>query len=217
MVALEEDGYIGQPHTSAGRIPSNRGYRAYVNEMSAQGLPPRPDLAWIHGEYRRMARELDAALRTTSRLLARLTRYPAMLMSPGEPEPVFRSIRLAPVSATNVLLRYTTSDGGQHQRLLRLASPISAAALDAVSAALEQALLGQEISAADSLNHAALQAQVPQYAVPHDLLAFVQAVVTPARRAQVYVDGPRMPSPSPSSTAVKPSAPSSRPSTRRAQ
>lgn len=189
MVVLEEDGYIRQPHTSAGRVPSNRGYRAYVNEMSAEGLPPRPDLAWIHGEYRRMARELDAALRATSRLLARLTRYPAMLMSPSEPEPVFRSIRLSPVSATNVLLRYTTSDGGEHQRLLRLASPISAAALEAVSAALEHALLGHEISAADSLNHATLQAQVPQYTVPHDLLAFVQAVVTPARRAQVYVDG----------------------------
>jgi heat-inducible transcriptional repressor len=189
MAVLEDAGYIRQPHTSAGRVPANKGYRAYVDRVMSEGLPARPDLAWVHGEYRRMARELDTAYRATSRLLSRLTRYPAMVMTPGEPEPTFTMIRMSPVSATNVLLRYATSDGEHHQHLVRLSQPVPAAVIEAISGVLERALTGHAISDVDGLTARTLQEQLPGVAVPEDLLAFVQTVVTSPRRAEVYVDG----------------------------
>jgi transcriptional regulator of heat shock response len=83
MAALEDMGYLAQPHTSAGRIPTDRGYRYYVD-----CLPSRPSLTdrqqrVVTSFFGHPPDEVDEALRRTAMLLSKLTRYGAVTQPPG--------------------------------------------------------------------------------------------------------------------------------------
>ena len=87
MAVLEQDGYLFQPHASAGRVPTDKGYRFFVDSLSgpaplaaAQSELVRLFFARTHGELERMLAE-------TSGLLSRLTDYAAVVVAPSAPEP----------------------------------------------------------------------------------------------------------------------------------
>src|SRR5437660_4221509 len=75
MAVLEHDGYLAQPHTSAGRIPTDKGYRAFVDELAEPGQLAAPQRQLVRDFFTRAHGELEEMLQDTSRLLARLTDY----------------------------------------------------------------------------------------------------------------------------------------------
>ena len=84
LSVLEDGGYIAQPHTSAGRIPTDAGYRAFVDNLLARAsAPDEARYGAVVEELRRSATELDALLERTSAALARLTDCLSIVLAPS--------------------------------------------------------------------------------------------------------------------------------------
>ncbi len=134
MAVLEEQGFIMQPHTSAGRIPTDKGYRLFVDRLSTvkpmSSAERRAIETFLAGAY-----SLDDVVTRTVRLLAQLTRQVAVVQYPSLTRLAVRHIELVPLSETRVLLVLITDTGRVEQVAVELpgtASPDSVAHLRAV-------------------------------------------------------------------------------------
>jgi len=117
MAVLEDEGYIAQPHTSAGRVPTDKGYRLFVDRLSTvKPLSPaekRAIQSLLDG-----AVDLDDVVDRTVRLLAQLTRQVALVQYPSLSRSTVRHIELVPVGAGRLLLVLITNTGRVEQRLV---------------------------------------------------------------------------------------------------
>ena len=103
MSALERAGYLGHPHTSAGRVPTDQGYRAYVDElMDVTGLSPT-EARLLRESVRRRLGDLDATARTTSRLLGSLAQLLGVVVTPQLSTGVLERVDVVPLSSQRVL------------------------------------------------------------------------------------------------------------------
>jgi len=125
MAALERDGYLAQPHTSAGRIPTDKGYRFFVDHLGRPGtLGPherhevRRFFAHVHGE-------VEDLLGRTSGLLASLTDYAAVVVGPRHESATIRSVQLVGLSPRLALLVVVLSDGAVEKRAVDLPADTS--------------------------------------------------------------------------------------------
>jgi heat-inducible transcriptional repressor len=94
MAELEAGGYLVQPHTSAGRVPSDAGYRTYVDQLMEPEALPAEDARRIADEFRAAGRELDGVIEQTTRLLGRLSQSVALAVAPRRDAHAFRHIQL---------------------------------------------------------------------------------------------------------------------------
>nr|WP_197430277.1 heat-inducible transcriptional repressor HrcA [Auraticoccus cholistanensis] len=119
MAALEEEGYITQPHTSAGRIPTDKGYRLFIDRLA--GVKPlSPAERRAISTFLSGALDLDDVVGRTVRLLAQVTRQVAIVQYPVLSSESLRHIELVSLSADRVLAIVITSTGKVHQRSVDL-------------------------------------------------------------------------------------------------
>ncbi|MEV0662018.1 heat-inducible transcriptional repressor HrcA [Actinomadura luteofluorescens] len=117
MAVLEEQGYIAQPHTSAGRVPTDKGYRLFVDRLST--IKPlsiaerRAIETFLSGAY-----DLDDVVGRTVRLLAQLTRQVAVVQYPSLTRSAVRHVELVPVAEGRLLLVLITNTGRVEQRVI---------------------------------------------------------------------------------------------------
>lgn len=189
MVVLERSGYLHQPHTSAGRVPLDVAYRLFVNHLKQQSLQPPYDDAAFKREYRRIGREAHQIIRHTTRLLARMTSHPALVMSPAPTEPTIASLKLQPVSTHSVLLTYTLADGERREHLLRIEEKVTAAQVAAVSEALQRLVTGKSVSHLSRLSSSDLQACMKEQPLQAGLLQALCAAAAADDTTAVYVEG----------------------------
>jgi len=124
MVVLEHEGYIVKPHTSAGRVPTDRGYRYYIDHLSAGSLRPTGH-ARVEQFFATFHLELDRMLKQTSELLADVAHYPAVVVGPPVQGQTLRDAHLLAVGPDSVLLVLVTERGRVAQSLLRLGTPVA--------------------------------------------------------------------------------------------
>lgn len=181
MVRLEERGYLDQPHTSAGRVPLSPAYRLYVNELRTSGGRLDRDITWIQGELRRVAGRPEVALRLGSAILSRITRYPAIVISPRGQGPRLIDLSLTPISSTNVLLSWLDDRGNSEETLIETEAPVRADRVSELEAALREELLGR------SPGHPIeLEAEAEPI---RDLLEGVRDALEEAGSGRVFVEG----------------------------
>lgn len=151
MVALEEEGLIAQPHTSAGRVPTDTGYRAFVDHI-AQVKPLSPPERRAIESFLAEAGDLDDLLERTVRMLAQLTHQVALVQYPVLRQATVRHIELVKVSEALLLIVLITESGRVDQRTVQLASPRPAEFYDALRVRLSSAAVGRQVTElADSL------------------------------------------------------------------
>ncbi len=119
MAALEDEGYIVQPHTSAGRVPTDKGYRLFVDRLSSVkplSLAERRAIqSFLEG-----AVDLDDVVHRTVRLLAQLTRQVAVVQYPSLSRSSVRHVELVPLAPSRLLLVLITDTGRVEQRHVEL-------------------------------------------------------------------------------------------------
>ena len=119
MASLEEEGYITQPHTSAGRIPTDKGYRLFVDRLGTvkplSMAEQRAIQTFLSG-----AIDLDDVLLRTVRLLAQVTQQVAIVQYPTLSQSTVRHVELVALSSTRLLLVLITSTGRVEQRALEV-------------------------------------------------------------------------------------------------
>jgi len=111
MGALERDGYIAQPHTSAGRVPTDRGYRYYVDNYAGTATLPAEARKQVAEFFTAATRAIDELLHETSHLLSRLTHHAALIVGPQSEVVEIRSAHLAQLQP-NVLLAVVVLSNG---------------------------------------------------------------------------------------------------------
>jgi len=123
MAVLEEEGYIRQPHTSAGRVPTDRGYRLFVDKLS-RIKPLTPAERRAIERFLIGAVDLDDVVHRTVRLLAQLTRQVAVVQYPSLARSSVRHLELVPISTTRLMFVMITDTGRVEQRLVELPAPL---------------------------------------------------------------------------------------------
>jgi len=111
MAELEAAGYLVQPHTSAGRIPSDAGYRTYVDRLMQPEALAVAEQRRIQDEFRAASRELDSVIEQTTRLLGQLSRSVAFVVAPQRDSQAFRHVQLIWLSEHSALAIVVTSVG----------------------------------------------------------------------------------------------------------
>ena len=144
MALLEEEGYIHQPHTSAGRVPTDKGYRLFVDRLTnVKPLAPAERRA-IH-TFLDEAIDLDDVVARTVRLLAQLTRQVAVVQYPSLSRSAVRHVELVSLSASRVMLVLITDTGRVEQRVVEVGS-FDEPALGELRARLNLQIVGKRLA-----------------------------------------------------------------------
>ncbi len=164
MAELEAAGYLVQPHTSAGRIPSDAGYRTYVDRLMRPEPLQSDEQRRIQDEFRAASRELDGVIEHTTRLLGQLTRNVAFVVAPARDSQTFRHIQLIWLSDRTGIAIVVTSLGVAVQKTFEHGPELQADDLTRLSNRLNAAFGGKamrEVASAD-IADVVRQAHLPE-------------------------------------------------------
>ncbi len=147
MAVLEAEGYITQPHTSSGRVPTEKGYREFVNridEVKPLSVSERRAIL----TFLESGVDLDDVLRRAVRLLAQLTRQVAIIQYPTLSAASVRHLEVVALTPARLLLVVITDTGRVDQRIVELGDSVDEFQLSQLRDRLGQALEGKPLSAA---------------------------------------------------------------------
>ena len=136
MVALEREGYLAQPHTSAGRIPTDKGYRFFVDHMTEPGILGPVQRQKVSRFFDQVHGEMEEMLERASGLLSDLTSYAAVVVGPGHDSALVRSVQLVGLGPTLGLLVVVLADGAVEKRAVEFPHEVPEALLSAAGGVL---------------------------------------------------------------------------------
>ncbi|HET7489214.1 MAG TPA: heat-inducible transcriptional repressor HrcA [Acidimicrobiales bacterium] len=146
MAVLEHEGYLVQPHTSAGRIPTDKGYRFFVDHLTEPGVLGPAQVQRVRDFFDRAHGELERMLHDTSRLLSSVTDYAAVVVSPPHEAAVIRSAQLVRLAPRVALVVVVLGNGVVEKRTVDLDEGVDDASLGAASAHLATQLVGSTLA-----------------------------------------------------------------------
>lgn len=146
LAALEAAGYLTHPHTSAGRVPTDAGYRRYVDSMLESGLMPAKPSAEL--ELSRLRREVDEAMRETTVALAQVTDLVAMATAP-QPSlaATIHRVEVLPLQPNKVVVIAIASTGDVTRRVFEFDRPVDRGLVEWASSYLNESLSGLGVGA----------------------------------------------------------------------
>ena len=170
LAKLEDTGLLEHPHTSAGRVPTDRGYRVYVDELLAAGTLPVPRRPL---ELTTMRREVDDAMRATSEQLSQVTNLLALVTAPPIETATIRRVEVLLLQPQVAMVVVITSTGGVTKRVISYDAPVDRGLVDWAGSYLNEALGGLDIGSR------ALQSRLAAQELSAAELSFL-ATLTPA-------------------------------------
>ncbi len=169
MADLAEMGYITQPHTSAGRIPTDRGYRYYVDElMNPPAALSGNEASAVQNRQQEVRSEIAEIILHTCRLLSQLTSYPSLASDPSVETTTLSRVYLTPASPRHILLVALLSNAHVEHRLIEMETVPDDSTLTTLSNYLNTLIAGQELQSLES--HLAVRD------VPNELRAYSDVI-----------------------------------------
>ncbi|MFZ9903137.1 MAG: heat-inducible transcriptional repressor HrcA, partial [Ilumatobacteraceae bacterium] len=193
MAALEAEGYLAQPHTSAGRVPTDKGYRVYVDHLTTTDVAKAGRLDTVSrqrlGDFFDSAHfRLEETLHRTSLLLAQLTNYTAVVTGPSVSEAVVRSAHVVTLNERVGTVVAVLSNGEIESEQIEFATPPSDMQVALANARLNETLIGKTLGEASDAGQSSRNDGVD--ADVETLVARAVAAVTEGkRRDSVFVGG----------------------------
>ena len=142
MADLEALGLLEQPHTSAGRIPSPKGYRLYVNELMEEHRLSLRETQHINDALRLKMAELDRVIDQAGRIVSQLTHYPAFALASGSSQVTIRRFDLLMVERNAFIVVVMTDTNVVRNKLFRLPSDLTEAQLGLLNTLLNTTFVG---------------------------------------------------------------------------
>lgn len=190
MSDLEEMGYLDQPHTSAGRIPSDKAYRLYVNKLLALSQLNRGETDRLRSFLQKRTGEMDMVIQQTARLLSDLTQYASIVLKPQLSNVRIRHFQLVGVAPGAALVVMVTDAGLIKDTVIRIPEGMSDEQLFAMSSHLNSRLSGQTISGAmETFNREASRELSENRVFFEQVLAAVGGNLTPQEHKGVVLEG----------------------------
>src|SRR5271169_2824987 len=190
MGELEDGGYLHQPHTSAGRVPTEKAFRYYVDHLAAQARIGFEDRAQIELHYSTGARDLGEVLRDTSRLLSLLTGQAALVMSPRLEASIVERVNFVRLRDNQVLAVFVATKGAVQNRIVDTERDHAQDELDRMARYLNESLEGRTLDEARRWIESQLPEERANYdRFMHDALALGEAISDYVGRPELYVEG----------------------------
>jgi heat-inducible transcriptional repressor len=145
LAALEAAGYLMHPHTSAGRVPTEVGYRYYVDRLIESGVTTAT--AGVGLELSRLRREIDEAMRETTTALARVTDLMALATAPPLASATIRRVEVLRLQPTRVMAIAIASSGAVAKRVFDFDRPVDPGLVEWASSYLNESLTGMGVGA----------------------------------------------------------------------
>ncbi|PJA99707.1 MAG: heat-inducible transcription repressor HrcA [Ignavibacteriales bacterium CG_4_9_14_3_um_filter_30_11] len=142
MSDLEDLGYINHPHTSAGRIPTDKGYRTYVDSLISVKKLSKSVQGFIDNSFENISQETDELLKLTSKLLSKITHQLACVVYPNFNSAILRKIQLVWISSKRILVVVSIKSGMIKTITLELKSSIKQKQIESVQGLLNERLHG---------------------------------------------------------------------------
>ena len=124
MADLEEMGYLAQPHTSAGRVPTDKAYRYYVDSLMGRTEIGRPDAHRLQRQVSGTRSEIDDLMEATSAQLSELSHYAAVILAPPLQHTRLERVDLIPVEGDRAIVVLATETGWGMSRILSFDEPL---------------------------------------------------------------------------------------------
>lgn len=118
MADLEEMGFLASPHTSAGRVPTDKAYRFYVDSLLTVRKIDKPERELIRKQYNAAGRDIGAILHETSRMLSSVSHYTGIVLAPRFSSTIFRHIEFVKLSGRRILTVLVAQNGSVQNRLI---------------------------------------------------------------------------------------------------
>ena len=145
MAELEDLGYLVSPHTSAGRIPTEKGYRFYVDTILRVSEMDRRQQDRIELQYRQQGLQMTDMLREASRTLSSISHYTGLVMIPRLKATIFRHIEFVKLSPRLILAVFVTQSGLVQNKLVEVDEDLSPRELEKITNYLNQTMTGLSI------------------------------------------------------------------------
>lgn len=142
MTDLEEMGYLSQPHTSAGRIPTDKGYRFYVDTLMSVKSLSRNEQRIILENLRKVSAEVDEILHNSSQVLGKISSQLGIVLAPRFYQGIFQKMELVPISENKILVVISIKSGLVKTVMMEIASGISRNQLEETSWIINERLSG---------------------------------------------------------------------------
>lgn len=147
MSDLEELGYLAQPHTSAGRIPSPKAYRLYVDQLMKVGKLSADDRDWMQDHLDFRSRQVENVIRSAANVLSDATQYTSVIVAPKLGSLRIKHIQLVPVAERTALMVIVTNVGIVKDAVIRVPDGLNADDLYSISRMLTEKLADKPLEA----------------------------------------------------------------------
>lgn len=145
MADLEELGYLEQPHTSAGRVPSDKGYRFYVDNLMEAARIEEDSRRMIRETLSRRSHEMAGLMQQAARLLAEATGQLVLISGPEVRSSICRYVQVLPLKESRLSLVIVTEEGFMHSKVLEFDGTVSPDQLQCISRMLTGCMRGQTL------------------------------------------------------------------------
>lgn len=142
MADLEELGYLTQPHTSAGRIPTEQGYRVYVDSLMTDQKLSRREKQFIRDGYAASTRDFEEIMEQTSKILSAISHHIGVVLSPELHESILRRIELISIDSEHILAVLLMASGAVKNQVVPIPKNLSDDELYRINQILNEKLAG---------------------------------------------------------------------------
>ena len=190
MAELEEMGYLEKPHTSAGRMPSDKGYRAYVDNMMSLPEVSADDASAIRQFLADNLNEAKALIERAAEYLAGKTNYLSVALSPKYSDSSLEQIKIMMIEPGRAIVVLVLSAGVVHDRLIRIPAMLDEQQLDNIARAVERCLAGKKLDDITlvTVSSAAEETGLPE-ALVNQVLFEAYVAIKQTEKIEIFMDG----------------------------
>jgi len=190
MADLEELGYLEQPHTSAGRIPSIKGYRYYVDHLVKLGEVSEGDLTTIRSFFAEKMNQMEEMIQHAATILSSLTNYTSIVLGPETFTNSLKHFQLIPISAEAAVAIIVTNTGHVENRTVPIPPGLSASDLERAVNILNTKLIGVPLVRLKSKLHSEVGRELGRYVDQcEQLLGVLDDALSEDEENRVFLSG----------------------------
>lgn len=190
MADLEILGYIEQPHTSAGRVPSAKGYRFYVDCLMSPPQISDNEIMLINNWYTTKVRRIDEVFQETAKILSRMTRNISLVLAPQASQAIFKYMQFLPLDEQRTILVVVTDTGLVENKIVAIPDGITFNDLQAIAAGINERLSGRNVAHIKmSLLQEIKEQLVPSADIVETAAAFIKKTLSGEKNEKLYLGG----------------------------
>lgn len=190
MADLEEMGFLEQPHTSSGRVPSDRAYRIYVDQLMKVDKLNKVIEETISQGYKEYAGEIEKLISHTSKILSHFTNYTSLALTPQLYEPSIKHIQLMPLQEDKILMVIISREGVVKNIAIKMEYSIEDETLNKFSNILNQCLKGSNIfQVEEEVIQTLTELDRKESILLQELMPIIRETLSTQENVRVYSDG----------------------------